>query len=274
MFFTGHRCVGPGDWLESNDTEVGNSMAGNILDWQAESVHAIIFSQPTSDSVVSLFNTAFGVPPESSSENFHAQTGKVGSASSASVNLLQKTVSSQPGRIEIFAHSAGDGPDGFPAKITDTLTAIEEISAAAQKVAKIISGVSRIAVHCRLTRHFDALEQANAQIGKVIPFTYDVKSRRDFMFQVNELTKVGNVDLNRIVKWSVDAVQVIMGGSPFGIMQTAGHVIVKNSWAAVVHLDFNTVVPRPIFTTDEVIEALSVAEKEMIKTRKSNLRFS
>lgn len=246
----------------------------NIFDWHAESVHAIIFVQSTNlPSVSELYTSAFNAAPQSSSENTHPQIGKTGTAATVLDNQISKSVNALPGRVELVIQSAGDGPDGYPMKIDDPRSAIEEIVGAAQKVVASLKEISRIAVHCRLVKNFEVIEQANAQISKIIPFTYEPASKRDFLFQINHATKINDIELNRILKYSVEAVQVITGVAPFG-MFTGSPMAVKNIWASVIHLDFNTIVPRTrSFTSDEATAALEVAGKEVIHARKNNLRL-
>ncbi|MGR9435366.1 hypothetical protein ACU8OP_10205 [Rhizobium leguminosarum] len=250
-------------------------MAVGILDWSAESVNVIIFAQSATAPITALFEEAFGVAPASSNENVSPQTGRVGTASSEPINMIAKTISSHPGRVELLMHGAGDGPDGYPAKILDPRSAIEELVEAARRIAGRLSGIVRIAVHCRVARHFEQVEQANAEIAKAIPFTYKMNSKRDFIFQINEPTEVQGVKLNRVVKWSVESMQMITGGSPFPMLNVGMPLTVRDFWGAIVHLDFNTIIPRPTFFTEEEAKlALSAACGELLKVRKNDLRFS
>lgn len=244
---------------------------GDILAWEAENIQISLFSNaPHQFSATTLFVAAFDEEPSASNENNHPQLGRLGSASSPAAGRMLRTLQLQPGRCDIILHPSGDDllQNKYPAKIRDVPEQLDLLVGAMLRLVGKVSQVSRIAINCRFAQHFETLEDANSVVSKVLPVAMDLdKGRRDFILQYNIRASVNGHPLNRLMKWAVEPVQV------FGGIDPTQQAVIREFWAAVVHLDFNTVVPRPIFKDEEVGVALQSLRESFLKARKDNLRL-
>lgn len=245
---------------------------GDILSWNAENIVFSLFSaKPHQESAANLFREAFGTDPVAANENTHPQLGKLGSASSRPDAGMVRVVQLQPGRCDIALHPSGDqvALGSYPSTLKDFLVHVDLICADAAKLISKVPEINRVALNCRFSRHFETVEEANAELKKVLPFAFDLTSERDFVLQFNRRGTEAGVALNRILKWVCEPIQVI--GSPYGELGPSS--VLREFWAAVVHFDFNTVAPRPIFSPQEVAAGLSAVRDGVVKVRKNNLRF-
>lgn len=246
---------------------------GDILAWGLENAALSYFSAaPHTVPASELFGKAFGSAPVSSSDNMHPQLGRLGNAVSRPVANFVQSVQLQPGRFDIAIAPSGDelGVGGYPAKKDDVITALNELAAASKRLIGDLRQVNRVALNVRFSRHSETVEEANREIAKIVPVNMDLGSQRDFVLQSNWRGSEAGVGMNRIVKWSSEPVQVISG--PFGDFGQPS--LLREFWAAIVHFDFNTLVPRPIFTNEELSTAVDALVEAVSKARKSNLRFN
>lgn len=245
---------------------------GDILSWDAESIVFSLFSaKPHLESAANLFRVAFGAEPVAANENTHQQLGKLGSASSRPEAGMVRVVQLQPGRCDIALHPTGDqvANGSYPSTIKDFWVQVDLICAAAEKLISRVPEINRVALNCRFSLHFETVDEANAEMKKVLPFAFDLTSERDFILQFNKRGTQAGVALNRILKWACEPIQVI--GSPYGELGPSS--VLREFWAAVVHFDFNTVAPRPIFSLQEAAAGLNAVRDAVVKIRKNNLRF-
>lgn len=246
---------------------------GDILQWNAESVQASFFTgRPHELSASAMFKKAFNEEPGATNESMHPQVGRVGAASSIPQNGFTYTIQLQPGRCDVSVTPMADAVTmgSYPPKISDVVAEITKVCTALENASVGVSQVGRSAVICRLVKNFERIEEANHEIGKVLPVKFDLETERDFAIQMNRRGTQDGFAINRLVKWSVEPVQFF--GSANGDPTQA--TMFREFWSSVILMDFNTVVPRSIFKDEEVIPSLRACRDALINARRDNLRLA
>jgi hypothetical protein len=244
---------------------------GNIANWGAENLQVNIFNgAPHKVGAAELFRVAFNEDPTNTSENVHPQLGRQGSANAPGPGEMVRLVQILPGRCDLMIISGDPNwrPSQYPVTTHEPATCLSMLVDAAAKITDKFDVVSRLAVNGRFVKHFETLEEANAEISTVLPPAMAVPpSARDFILQQNVRNHVDGYHLNRIVKFAVEPIQVFNGPLNDATQST----LIREFWAAVVHLDFNTVIPGPIFKQTEVRTVLEAIYKSFADAQTNNL---
>ncbi|MGO8425173.1 hypothetical protein ACC807_33530 [Rhizobium ruizarguesonis] len=245
---------------------------GSILDWGAESITASLFVPviPADKQIGQWFQAAFQEQSTQINESVHAH-GRVGHAASTG-KILTKVAVLQPGRIELQVQGVEKiQSNAEPPVIQDITGAIDEVVAAAKRLVPEFDEISRLAVNCRLVKHEHSLIEANKKIVAVVPFKINLESESDFVFQINSVAKVSGFSMNRLIKWSVENIQ-LFAGNPFGPGFTSQQMLTQ-FFSAFAHLDFNTVASHLMLERSQVPDMLDALGSEVVRVRKNSLRF-
>jgi hypothetical protein len=245
---------------------------GDISAWGAETVHFSFFlGGQNRSSPTDLFRKVFSEEPGSSSENLHIPLGRMGTASTTPVDGRMSTIQLQPGRCDLIFHPSGETVAGgeFPSVEADVLGVTRHAASIAEKLLEELSGITRLALNVRLARYSSDLNECNAAIETVVPVEMALEGVRDFVLQINRPGASGDVGINRILKWACEPIQVIADGP--GTPIPGSSTILREFWTAVVHLDYNTIVPHPIFSFSEAKGALSALVDSVATTWTNNL---
>ncbi len=246
---------------------------GDIISWQAEAVSVSIFGgePPGMRSLSDLFEAAYQIKPTQLNETMQVH-GRVGQAAAVDGGAT-KVVVVQPGRIDINVEGveALFSPSAAPPTVSDVQQAIEVSIDASKRLLRIVPDPIRLALNCRLVSHERNLRDANKRILTVLPVKIPLESESDFVFQINNPLKSEGVNINRIVKWSVEVIQLISAtniGSGFAPTQSFSQF-----FSAITHLDFNTVASHIPMDFDQATNSLDVLSREVVKARRNSLRF-
>lgn len=240
--------------------------------WRAEHIQVSLFShEPARKGASTLFHHAFGEEAYASNETTVPQFGRQGTASSGSVDGVVRTLQIQPGRCDLIVHPSGEetAKGAYPAKVEATVPAIDNLLDPMVRVASGFASVNRVAINCRFSWHFETIEESNKVLATLLPHGVPIDDNvRDFFFQRNVRRPFGNRLMNRLVKWSCEPMQVFAGPAN-DPLNTA---LIREYWAAVVHLDFNSVVPAPIFNADDVAPAFQAIRDEIVRVLETELK--
>lgn len=244
--------------------------------WGGENISVSYFiNAPHKSSSTDLFRIAFDDTPETTNDINNPQFGRLGVSTSPRKKGRVHSIQLQPGRCDVVLHPAGDevGAGGFPELIEDIGNALDFACDAALRLASEFHVVSRLAINLRVSRHFADLRSANAEIEKVLPVEFNAGELRDFIIQLNSRATIGQREINRLMKWSTEPVQVFAEAA-FGQFLSPGtpnQMLIREFWAAAVQYDFNTVVPAPIFTTEEARESITTIKDYLIAARREEI---
>jgi len=156
-----------------------------------------------------------------------------------------------PGRVDLvlLPQSSPDGPT--ISLLPDVDLAITQLKGRFEKASHIIGQVLRLALVANIAHPVNSAAAANTlirdKLGLKIPFA----DATDLIFQVNRhgpLSTVPDCEMNRIVKWTAEAIQQITftAGSPFAPSMTSTDV-------ATLMVDVNTVPTGRTFQADQQI---------------------
>jgi hypothetical protein len=247
----------------------------NVLEgWGVETATISLFVAGLHKSSPStLYHLAFGEEPNVSNELNNPHAGKLGLAQSLPEEGFVRSVQLQPGRIDIVLQAMLDpqlltGPRGLG--IED---AFSKLDRGARKILSASRDVLRIAVNARLTLGFEDLASANRKVEEILPYSLTIGDRRDFILQFNSRTQSSGLEFNRIMKWATESVTFFSGSLQDGFPTIPPSSEGIDLWVSVVHFDFNTVVPRPIFSRDEAERAIDTLISSVLTTRENNLRL-
>ncbi|ANK90630.1 MULTISPECIES: hypothetical protein [Rhizobium] len=243
--------------------------------WGAENIQASLFmNAPHKVTPAELFQMAFGAEAETTNEASHPQFGKLGIASTAKDGRT-RSVQAQPGRVDVVFHPSGleIASGGFPELQNDIDDAVESVREAASKIADSLILINRAAINVRLAKHSNDMDEADNELIKVLPAKgLNIKGVRDFLLQMNSRITDGGFELNRLVKWSTEIVQVYADAA-FGQFTPGGpsQMLLREFWAAAVQFDFNTVVPGPILSPKEARDGLAIIAKTLVAARRQEI---
>ncbi|MGO8466562.1 hypothetical protein AB9F45_18605 [Rhizobium leguminosarum] len=245
--------------------------ASDLSTWGAENIQASFFvNAPHKISPADLFRMAFGEDAETTNEASSPQFGRLGIASVVKGGRA-KSVQAQPGRVDVVFHPSGIdiASGGFPELHRDIDATVEDVRAATSNIADQLKMINRVAINVRLAKHSDDMDGASNELIEVLP-TKGLKlgGVRDFLLQMNSRTTHDGFELNRLVKWSTEVVQVFADAA-FSQFTPGGpsQMLLREFWAAAVQFDFNSVVPGPILTPEEARACLATIAKELITAR-------
>lgn len=249
---------------------------GTIIEWGADFVSAAFFvgAAPVTVSVSELFSLAYGVKPTQINENRHPG-GWIGTAGNSD-GAVTKTIQIQPGRIDLVISGAEAefSSNPSPLSIQDVTVAMDELLAAARKIVSQFNVFVRLAVNCRLARHEKNIKDANKALLSVFPYKIPLDQESDFIFQINNGKQMPKFFMNRIVKWSVENIQILAATNPFGQLSSiSSEQLVGNFYSGIVHMDFNSAPSHITWNADQVSEMLDIISSEVLRVRRSSLRF-
>ncbi|PYB71253.1 hypothetical protein [Rhizobium wuzhouense] len=246
---------------------------GDIYSWHAEAVSVSIFGgEPTgARSLADLFGAAFGMRCTQLNESMQVH-GRVGQAAAQDAGVT-KVLVVQPGRFDVNIQGVETilAASAAPPTVADVTQAIDLSVAAAKRLLQVVPDPIRLALNVRLVSHERNLRDANKKILSVLPVKIPLDSQSDFLLQLNNPLKTEGVSINRIVKWSVEIIQLISAttiGSGFAPTQTFSQF-----FSAFTHLDFNTVASHIPMEIAQATNSLDVLASEVVKARRNSLRF-
>jgi hypothetical protein len=248
------------------------SQAAEISSWGIQSATVSLFINGAHKASPSeLYQLAYRERAAVTNEVTNPQFGTLGQATSDQQKATVYAVQLQPGRLD-FAFGATLGDDSLPSLQSDVVAVVSKLCGSTSNALPAIEEIARIAINVRLAKFFAELPAANTEIAGLLPFKLELGTNRDFIFQLNSRATEGNLEFNRILKWSSETIQLLSGVSTDG-SQVIMPSFSRELWAASVHFDFNSVVPRPIFKIAEAAAAIDVIGKSILKARESNLRL-
>ena len=234
--------------------------------WSTDYAQISIFvSSLIKGSVGELFKSVFDKTYEQVNEQHFAPIGYLGlAAASFDGFLLQFSV--QPNRYDLIIRSPDTSRDGQPAGLPQSFVeALEVIEKAAIILSERIVGATRVAVHGRFVSQFEHLEDANDKIGLILPVEVDLKGISDFAYQENRPTSVDGLPINRLARYSVEQVVMMLGQqSPDGRFVPSSNNQVSHH-AAIVLLDFNTLASGPTLDGENIRGALRLLKLEILR---------
>lgn len=247
---------------------------GDIISWPGEQASIGLFvSSQSDDSVSDLFKLAFGEAPNQLNENLQ-QGGRVGQAALHGTESA-KIVAVQPGRVDVSIQGSEQNmtPSGPPPTFGNVADAVVKVLEASKRLlpSLSLSGYHRLAAHCRMTQFFRTVQEANQAIMKVVPPKLALTDETDFIFQINSKSRLAGIPVNRLVKWSVEDIQLVAstqmgpGLSP--------HQTFAQYFAAVVHMDFNSMPSHMGHDAAQAGTILDELTAEVVRVRRNSLRF-
>lgn len=247
---------------------------GDIITWPGEQVSVGLFlSSQSSEGLADLFRLAFDESPTQLNENIQP-SGRVGQASQHNSELA-RMVGVQPGRVDITILGSDQrmAPNTPPPTFPNVSDALTEVLKAAKRLIPALTGAGyhRLAVHCRMAQFYRTLREANQSIMKVVPPKLALVDETDFIFQINSKARIAGIAANRLIKWSVEDVQ-LLAATHVG-PNLSPHQTFAQFFSSVVHMDFNSMPSHMGHDAAQSSDILDGLVAEVVRVRKNSLRF-
>ena len=214
---------------------------GNIVTWGAQSVRSTLFTSAFDTvTVQDLFLKAFdqqpssyqGAPPGMPfAPEQAAGLGKLG----------QLFVQKQPGRIDvILTPNSPTVATGSMVTISDVTGALELVQKTASELSSGQKALSRLALYAEFCQSTNDRVDANRIITSVMPISIELSDEVDFSLQYtmrSQSTKIENVKINKLLRWTVLEVLYIIQPFP---MNTGTAQSARTFFLSQVVFDVNT----------------------------------
>lgn len=236
------------------------------MNWLADSLHCVVFSQPTMavPDALQPWLRLFGSAPQSYQQNL--QGAVFGSMSSGTIGQYQISIAAQPGRMELaILPIPYPAPDASLPVIRDIATAFAVLQGYSDTLLET-GGAIRVALILNLSGQTADAETAKEKFKQSIHYENLPTGATDLSFALNIRTPISlpthtatGLEMNRVCRWGTSMhqlVQVQVGvGGP-------APTVVKETHVVTLQLDLNTIPRQVPFLIDEAraVFAALVAE--------------
>jgi hypothetical protein len=225
--------------------------------WKALSGFITLFPimrSPNPLSAIDLYRQIWNGDPTSFQNQANALASKIAKGKHGNLNVNCVV---QPARIDFnFTAAPSQQPQLMVNLIEHTTEFLNELKRVIDIFDKntLQIDASRVALNLQFLNLNESYEKANKAVTVIIPDRYgvNVTNEEDFAFQINQpkfSSKIGEIKINFITRWSVERIQIFTipiptGGGAMGTSMTSQFPQTKTVIASRVMFDNNNV-PEP-----------------------------
>lgn len=246
---------------------------GAVLNWGAEVASVALFTQSTPNiPIATFFEKCFGQAPSNIHDSVQG-AGRIGSAGKI-FNGLTHAILVAPGRVDVnLQPPESSSLPTSPPLITDVAATLEAVSNFAKTAVGDVGPITRIAMNLRLASHHKTVEEANKKVLEILTAKLLLNDEVDFIYQINSPKRIDGFNINRIIRWSVENVQMIAAPTVGAHNMSTSQQVLNQFYSAFAHLDFNTVFAPTTFSPSEAVKVIDALIAEAARVRKESLRL-
>jgi hypothetical protein len=175
-------------------------------------IHAVQFAWFTPEDRVTkdieaAFRSVVGVEPDQIQRQRPPATPVPILVASAIVGTTQFRVQAVPGRVDLFIEPMSNDPVHFP--FFDDFAVIQESLAKAKLFCQFTgSSTFRQSFVVKIAKRLPDAAGFGGEFRRILGVDYDLSGVADLAFQMNKVTKLGQYDINRVLRWTSEVAQV------------------------------------------------------------------
>lgn len=181
--------------------------------------------------IEAAFRSAIGLLPDQVQRQRPPATPVPIVVASATENGTQFKVQAVPGRVDLFVEPVSNDPRSFPA-FTDFGIIPESLSKAKAFCHSTGSSTYRQSFIVRLAKRLPDATGFGDEFVRILGVQNNLSGASDLVFQMNKIVRLGQYDINRVLKWAAEVAQFqqisfspAMPGQPSGSLVGLAHFV-------------------------------------------------
>ncbi|TIN10371.1 hypothetical protein [Mesorhizobium sp.] len=164
---------------------------------------------------------------------------------SAVVDTTQFRVQAVPGRVDLFVEPVSNDPSNFP--FFSDLAVIQNSLSKAKAFCQFTGSAGRQSFVVKIAKRLTNASAFGDEFQKILGVEHNMSGTADLIFQINKVVRLGQLEINRVLRWSAENAQYqqfalnahgsIAVGPPIGVQNT---VLGSAHFVSYV-MDINTV---------------------------------